>query len=104
MSIFHCKNKKCINFNKEISINTLNWPYVLQSQRIEEMTCKECEEKMKSKPFIPKSNRLNNVATFSNKSSDEKKKILKKRANDHFRRNTDGMREYRDAMDRGEIT
>lgn len=79
MSKFICKNEKCKNFEKEIEINDMNWPYELESKRIEDMQCKECGEQMKAKPFISKNETATHLK-FNSLSSDDKKKVLKKRA------------------------
>jgi hypothetical protein len=83
MSKFKCINKDCKNFDKPVEVATLNWPYELESKRIKDMNCKECDTKMSSIPF-ESSNKAPAHAKFNSLPDDKKKEILGKRANEAY--------------------
>lgn len=79
MSKFICVNSDCSEVNKPVEVNTMNWPYIKQSERIEQMRCGVCGNKMEAQDF--KSSADNTLyCKFNSLDDDSKKKILKKRA------------------------
>lgn len=102
MAIFKCNNDQCASKGKLVTIvqywikpNPLRY-YGKGGKRI---VCSECKQPLvlQDEPF---NGMTTSVAFFSSMSSQQKKEVLKKRANEHFRRNTDGMRDYRDYIER----
>lgn len=101
MANFKCSNQKCSELDKEhpINIYSVKAPKGVKSYHDpiskKELKCKVCNKQLSivDEPF-------DGFATarlsFNSLTSDQKKAALKKRANDHFHRNTDSMKDYRD--------
>lgn len=106
MANFKCNNKECVNVNLSINITEYylrgyNNKVIYTDSKGSEIKCPTCGEVLSKEPDIFEGF-CSNISTFNSKSSSEKKEILKKRANDEFKRNKQ-MREYKEAADREEI-
>lgn len=107
MADFKCINLECNNFNNidiiaEYYVGVENNETVFRDKFKKRIICPVCNQpyvRLQSSTFegFPA-----NIATFNSKSSQEKKQILKKRADNEFKRNK-GMREYKDAAWREEL-
>lgn len=107
MSNFRCKSLNCAEYDKEVVIQS----YCIRSRKSniiytdsvgDEFVCKDCGMPLTKDPDEPGDFSTIAISTFGCKSSNEKKEILKKRANDEFTRNKQ-MREYKEAADREEV-
>ena len=105
MADFKCVNEKCENFDKidiipEYKIKIVQGEVGFFFDNNKRITCPVCGEiyvrlqgEVKGFPT--------GIAVFNNKSPQEKREILKKRANAEWNRNK-GMRDYAEAADRQE--
>lgn len=104
MAYFRCKKEGCSLYNKDILVS----PYVMRAVNgvstyypkgdKEQIRCKECGSALE---IVEEE--FGGFATgrlsFSSLSPQQKREALKRRANEHFKRNTEGMREYRDHVE-----
>lgn len=105
MSTFYCNNQECEEFKKKVTINHYRFSASPREKFMRpngrEIVCPKCGKPMFRDGSGDKFDGVPAVAIkFMNRTSAEKKAILKKRANEHFKRNTDSMRDYRDHVDR----
>lgn len=107
MAIFKCSTEGCSKNspNVEIHINEYiikSSPFGYHYKTGGEIVCEECGRplSMVDEPFTGMPTAMN---FFSSRTSEQKREILKKRANTLFNRNVDSMKDYRDAADTGEI-
>jgi hypothetical protein len=103
MAKFICYNKDCGLYNKivevlkySITIKGSDSIYLDKERKV--LTCAECDHSLILNPKH-EGGFTTNVAFFSSRTSEQKKEILKKRANEAFRKNKEGMKEYRDHQD-----
>lgn len=103
MASFSCINLECGDYNKtttipEYHVAIRSGVTIFLDNYKKQIICPTC-----GKPLVRLKEEFGgfctNVATFNSKSPQEKREILKKRANDAYRRNVDGMKEYRDYQD-----
>jgi 5'-3' exonuclease len=106
MAKFICENKECVNTEVNeiseffISIQD-NGKTVYKGKNKKPITCPFCGSNLQT--IKEKSNGFTTfIATFDSKSPAEKKEILKKRADNEYKRNRE-MRERKIAADRGEV-
>lgn len=103
MTQFKCTNKYCtqneIPLNAPIYImraknGVTTYHYKNNGRQI---VCPTCEEPLS---IIEEFDGFATARSmFNSRTPQQKKEILKRRANQHFKKNTDGMRDYRDFMD-----
>lgn len=106
MADFKCINLECENFNRidiiaEYYISFNGNDSIFKDKNKQRILCPYCKQ-----PYIrlkvPFEGFSNNISTFNSKSPQEKREILKKRANAEFNRNK-SMRDYKDAAWREEV-
>lgn len=100
MAKFKCDNPSCSNYGQEVTINEYKMksnPFGYCYKNGGEIVCEQCKTPLS---IIEEFDGFATARSlFSSRTPQEKKAILKRRANQHFKKNTDGMREYRDFMD-----
>lgn len=83
MPRFYCKNEGCANYGKEIFIQKLTYKFDKESGELKssvDLICEACKE-----PLIQKKTEgYPQVLKFDSLSDEDKKRIIHKRAQDHF--------------------
>lgn len=111
MANFECVNAECIAKNKSVaSINEYKIKYdqttgkTICIDRItgKKIVCEYCGTPLENVREFD--GFCTNVSFFNSMTADQKKEALKKRANKAFDKNTDSMKDYRNALDRNEIS
>lgn len=84
MSKFKCKNEPCSEYDKEIIVaKKVRFKPDKGGNLIPTLTCEACGKVMEHIPPKVEGEIKVNYASFSSKSSKEKKEIIKKRADHH---------------------
>lgn len=104
MAIFKCKTEGCSRNTPTIEVHINGYimksnPFGYYYKTGGQIVCEECGKPLsiEEEPFSGMPTAMN---FFSSRTPQQKKEILKKRANKHFNRNTDGMKEYRDHVEK----
>jgi hypothetical protein len=88
MPNFKCKNKRCKSFDKEVYRNKISFKFNEETKKFDipfgkQSYCDECRQTLE---FVePKEKKIPKIylTDFKQLPTEEKKKVLKKRANEH---------------------
>lgn len=88
MARFRCKNEKCELLEKDQFFAKISWRFDEQTKSMElkeKYFCEKCNSELTYQKEEYKGDICFNYGAFNTKSDQEKKTILKKRADDHTR-------------------
>lgn len=106
MANFKCNNPECPKYEEEVEYRKWGGKHIKgEFKHVDSkgdiLKCPECESELVKVPT--NKGFCTGHSLFNSKSKEQKKEILKKRADHHFNRNTGGMKEYKEAADNYEI-
>lgn len=91
MPKYRCVNEDCASFDREITITKVRLVFNKETQKLETtepILCRDCGREMQ--PVKQEGPISVNITTFSSKTPQEKREMMHKRSQEHFRKTDKG--------------